>query len=68
MCLFMLNHSQVDIPIKIHNGDTALVTFTGLGYDKRMMGDTLSTKEKNTDIVGMYGEKPSSPKSIMSLL
>ena len=25
----------------IHNGDTALVTFTGVGFDKRVMGDTM---------------------------
>ena len=32
---------QVDIPIHIHNSDTALVTFTGVGYDTRLLGDTM---------------------------
>lgn len=32
---------MVDIPIKVHNGDTAIVTFSGIGYDKRIMGDTM---------------------------
>ena len=27
--------------MRIHNGDTAIVTFTGVGYDKRVMGDTM---------------------------
>jgi hypothetical protein len=32
---------QVDVPIKIHNGETALITFTGIGFDKRVMGEAL---------------------------
>ncbi|RUS91152.1 hypothetical protein EGW08_001065, partial [Elysia chlorotica] len=32
---------MVDIPIKVHNGDTAIVTFSGIGYDQRIMGDTM---------------------------
>ncbi|BFZ22011.1 hypothetical protein BsWGS_25049 [Bradybaena similaris] len=31
----------VDIPIKVQNGDTAIVTFTGVGYDQRDLGDTM---------------------------
>ena len=46
MCL-----SQVDVPIRIHNGDTALVTFKGVGYDKRVMGDTMATTDR-TEISG----------------
>ncbi|XP_033103427.1 cilia- and flagella-associated protein 65-like [Anneissia japonica] len=32
---------MVDVPIHIIGGDTALITFTGVGYDKRIMGDTM---------------------------
>ncbi|XP_013095381.2 cilia- and flagella-associated protein 65-like isoform X1 [Biomphalaria glabrata] len=32
---------MIDIPIYIHNGDTNIVTFKGIGYDKRIMGDTM---------------------------
>ncbi|XP_059144553.1 cilia- and flagella-associated protein 65-like [Physella acuta] len=32
---------MVDIPLHIDNGDTAVVTFVGIGYDKRIMGDTM---------------------------
>ena len=36
----------MDIPIRIHNGDTALVTFTGVGYDKRVLGDTMPLSDE----------------------
>ncbi len=41
--LTLLNHCylQVNVPIHIIGGDTALITFTGIGYDKRIMGDTM---------------------------
>ncbi|KAK7484650.1 hypothetical protein BaRGS_00024058, partial [Batillaria attramentaria] len=32
---------MVDVPIRVHNGDTAIITFTGIGYDRRIMGDTM---------------------------
>ncbi|XP_038048739.1 cilia- and flagella-associated protein 65-like [Patiria miniata] len=32
---------MVDVPIHIIGGDTALITFTGVGYDKRIMGETM---------------------------
>ncbi|XP_072031285.1 cilia- and flagella-associated protein 65-like [Amphiura filiformis] len=32
---------MVNVPIHIIGGDTALITFTGIGYDKRVMGDTV---------------------------
>ena len=31
----------IDIPITIHNEDLALLTFTGVGYDRHLMGDTM---------------------------
>ncbi|KAK3742184.1 hypothetical protein QZH41_012071, partial [Actinostola sp. cb2023] len=36
---------MVDIPIRIIGGDTVLVTFTGVGYDQRIMGDTMLPRE-----------------------
>ncbi|XP_071792552.1 cilia- and flagella-associated protein 65-like [Asterias amurensis] len=32
---------KVDVPIHIIGGDTALITFSGVGYDKRIMGQTM---------------------------
>ncbi|GCB82816.1 hypothetical protein scyTo_0023787 [Scyliorhinus torazame] len=32
--------SKVNVPIHILNGDSALVTFTGIGYDKRALGNS----------------------------
>ncbi|KAH9495755.1 Cilia- and flagella-associated protein 65 [Bulinus truncatus] len=32
---------MVDIPVYIHNGETTIITFQGIGYDKRIMGDTM---------------------------
>ncbi|XP_022101804.1 cilia- and flagella-associated protein 65-like isoform X2 [Acanthaster planci] len=32
---------MVDVPIHIIGGDTALITFTGVGYDKRIMGKSM---------------------------
>ncbi|XP_041374433.1 cilia- and flagella-associated protein 65-like [Gigantopelta aegis] len=32
---------MVDVPIRIADGDTAVITFTGVGFDKRVMGDTM---------------------------
>ncbi|ESO88046.1 hypothetical protein LOTGIDRAFT_219687 [Lottia gigantea] len=31
---------MVDVPIRIQGGETNIVTFTGVGYDKRVMGDS----------------------------
>ena len=36
---------QVDIPVRIVGGETVLVTFTGVGYDQRIMGDTLPVRD-----------------------
>ena len=36
---------MVDVPIRVHNGDTAIITFTGIGYDRRIMGDTMPLNE-----------------------
>ena len=35
----------MDIPVRIVGGETALVTFTGVGYDQRIMGDTLPVRD-----------------------
>ncbi|CAH3197012.1 unnamed protein product, partial [Porites evermanni] len=36
---------MVDIPVRIVGGETVLVTFTGVGYDQRIMGDTLPVRD-----------------------
>ncbi|XP_076448439.1 cilia- and flagella-associated protein 65-like [Babylonia areolata] len=36
---------MVDVPILVHNGESAIVTFTGIGYDRRIMGDTMPLNE-----------------------
>lgn len=38
---FSSSHLQVNVPIHIIGGDTALITFTGVGYDKRILGDSM---------------------------
>ncbi|XP_064646085.1 cilia- and flagella-associated protein 65-like isoform X2 [Lineus longissimus] len=45
---------MVDVPIKIHNGETALITFTGIGFDKRVMGDAIPVTEQH-DLSGVPG-------------
>ncbi|XP_060587307.1 cilia- and flagella-associated protein 65-like isoform X2 [Ruditapes philippinarum] len=45
---------MVDVPIHVHNGDTAIVTFTGVGYDKRIMGDTMPLTDQQ-DLTGVPG-------------
>ena len=37
---------QVDVPIRIHNADTAVITFTGAGYDHRAMGETMPFNDR----------------------
>ena len=39
---------QLDIPIHVHNGDTALITLTAIGYDERIMGDTMAVSNQMT--------------------
>ena len=36
------------MPIRISKGDPALITFTGVGYDKTQLGDTMSPVTDNT--------------------
>ncbi|XP_069108657.1 cilia- and flagella-associated protein 65-like isoform X1 [Argopecten irradians] len=43
---------MVDVPIHVHNGDTAIVTFTGVGYDRRVMGDTMPISDQQ-DLTGV---------------
>jgi propanediol utilization protein len=38
----------------VHNGDTAIVTFTGVGYDRRVMGDTMPVTDQQ-DLTGVPG-------------
>ena len=45
--------TQVDVPIRIHNGDTAIVTFTGVGYDKRVMGETMQLTADQLETSGV---------------
>ena len=42
---------QVDVPVRIIGGETVLVTFTGVGYDQRIMGDTLPVKDVESTTV-----------------
>jgi len=39
---------QVDVPIHISKGETALITFTGVGYDRKQLGDTMPTPAENS--------------------
>jgi len=32
----------VTVAISVDGGETALITFTGVGYDNRLMGDTMN--------------------------
>jgi len=43
---------MIDIPIQVHNGETAIVTFVGIGYDKRIMGDTMPLSDQ-PDLCGV---------------
>ena len=51
---FRIAFRQVDVPIHVHNGDTAIITFTGVGYDKRIMGDTMPMTDQQ-DLTGVPG-------------
>lgn len=42
---------QVDIPVRIVGGETVLVTFTGVGYDQRILGDTLPVGDMGSSTV-----------------
>lgn len=42
---------MVDIPVRIVGGETVLVTFTGVGYDQRIMGDTLPVSDMGSTTV-----------------
>ncbi|KAM7444065.1 hypothetical protein ABFA07_007249 [Porites harrisoni] len=42
---------MVDIPVRIVGGETVLVTFTGVGYDQRIMGDTLPVRDMGSTTV-----------------
>ena len=53
MILYILFNTQVDVPIRIHNGDTAIVTFTGVGYDKRVMGETMQLTADQLETSGV---------------
>ena len=41
----------MDVPVRIIGGETVLVTFTGVGYDARIMGDTLPVKDVGSTAV-----------------
>lgn len=41
----------MDLPVRIIGGETVLVTFTGVGYDQRIMGDTLPVKDVGSTAV-----------------
>ncbi|KAL5005595.1 hypothetical protein ScPMuIL_016753 [Solemya velum] len=43
---------MVDVPIHVSEGDTAIVTFTGVGYDKRVLGETMPMTDQH-DISGV---------------
>lgn len=39
--MFCFLEIQVDISITVDQGETAVITFTGIGFDKRLMGTTM---------------------------
>jgi len=39
----------VDVPIYISGGEPALITFTGVGYDKTQLGETMPTVSDNCE-------------------
>lgn len=41
----------MDVPVRIIGGESVLVTFTGVGYDQRIMGDTLPVKDVGSTTV-----------------
>lgn len=41
----------MDVPVRIVGGETVLVTFTGVGYDQRIMGDTLPERDMGSTTV-----------------
>ncbi|XP_052080289.1 cilia- and flagella-associated protein 65-like [Mytilus californianus] len=45
---------MVDVPVIVDKGDTAIVTFTGVGYDKRIMGETMPMTDQS-DLTGVPG-------------
>ena len=46
---------QVDIPIHIVGGETALITFKGIGYDGRAMGDTMPKLDQPQEFTSVPG-------------
>ena len=38
---FPISLIQVEVPIHIHNGGTAVITFVGIGFDRRQLGDAM---------------------------
>ncbi|XP_078326129.1 cilia- and flagella-associated protein 65-like isoform X1 [Crassostrea virginica] len=58
---------MIDVPIHVHNGDTAIVTFTGVGFDRRVMGDTMPVTDQQ-DLTGVPGvQSVSVPGQLMYL-
>lgn len=45
---------MVDVPVIVDEGDTAIITFTGVGYDKRIMGETMPITDQS-DLTGVPG-------------
>ncbi|XP_071101269.1 cilia- and flagella-associated protein 65-like isoform X1 [Haliotis cracherodii] len=43
---------MIDVPVHVHHGDTAIITFTGVGFDKRVMGDTMPITDQH-DLTGV---------------
>lgn len=42
---------MVDVPVRIIGDETVLVTFTGVGYDQRIMGETLPVRDVGSSTV-----------------
>ena len=51
LTLWLSFDRQMDVPVRIIGGETVLVTFTGVGYDERVMGDTLPVKDVGSTAV-----------------
>lgn len=41
----------MDVPVRIIGDETVLVTFTGVGYDQRIMGETLPVRDLGSSTV-----------------
>lgn len=58
--------SQVDVPIHILGGESALITFQGVGYDPHTVGDTATSSKALTPSVFPGSTKLTVPGQVSS--